>query len=587
MSSTAGWIGALRRAASVGPDRCRTLPRVIDEIAAKQPDAPALIGDAEAFSFGELAACQNRYARWVLAQNIAPGDRIGLMMPNRAEYLAAWLGLTRIGAVVALLNTNLRGASLAHCAEVADMRGVIVASELRDAYESAGPYLSRPLDLWIRGSGGILDEQLEAEGLSGAPLRQDESPEVGLSDPALLIYTSGTTGLPKAAHVSHHRIMMWSEWFAGLMDVQPHDRMYDCLPLYHSIGGVVATGSLLVAGGSVVVRERCSVRRFWDDVVENRCTLFQYIGELCRYLLQAQPHPLERAHGLRLCAGNGLRADVWQPFQERFGIPRILEFYAATEGTVSLYNVEGKVGAVGRVPPFMAHRSPAAIVKFDPDSATPLRGQDGLCLRAARDEVGELIGRLASGPAPSAQRFEGYTDAADSERKVLRDVFEPGDAWLRTGDLMRQDEQGFFHFVDRAGDTFRWKGENVSTLEVAEALCRAPGIEDAVVFGVAVPGMEGRAGMAALRIAADFDPKTLHAELTGRLPPYARPVFLRIRDALELTDTFKQKKSALAEEGFDLSRVAEALFVQDPEQGAYVPLSPGILERITAGRMRL
>jgi fatty-acyl-CoA synthase len=226
-------------------------------------------------------------------------------------------------------------------------------------------------------------------------------------------------------------------------------------------------------------------------------------------------------------------------------------------------------------------------VKFDPDSATPLRGQDGLCLRAARDEVGELIGRLASGPAPSAQRFEGYTDAADSERKVLRDVFEPGDAWLRTGDLMRQDEQGFFHFVDRAGDTFRWKGENVSTLEVAEALCRASGIEDAVVFGVAVPGMEGRAGMAALRITADFDPKRLHAELTGRLPPYARPVFLRIRDAFELTDTFKQKKSVLAEEGFDLARVAEALFVQDPEQGAYVPLTRGILERITAGRMRL
>jgi fatty-acyl-CoA synthase len=587
MSSTAGWIGALRRAASVGPDPSRTLPRVIDEIAAKQPDAPALIGDAEAFNFAELAACQNRYARWGLAQNIAPGDRIGLMMPNRPEYLAAWLGLTRIGAVVALLNTKLRGASLAHCLEVADMRGVIVASELRDAFESAGPYLSRPLDLWIRGSGGLLNEQLEPEGLSGAPLGRDEAPEVGLSDPALLIYTSGTTGLPKAAHVSHHRIMMWSEWFAGLMDVQPHDRMYDCLPLYHSIGGVVATGSLLVAGGSVVVRERFSVRRFWDDVVENRCTLFQYIGELCRYLLQAPPHPLERAHGLRLCAGNGLRADVWQPFQERFGIPRILEFYAATEGTVSLYNVEGKVGAVGRVPPFMAHRSPAAIVKFDPDSATPLRGQDGLCLRAARDEVGELIGRLASGPAPSAQRFEGYTDAADSERKVLRDVFEPGDAWLRTGDLMRQDEQGFFHFVDRAGDTFRWKGENVSTLEVAEALCRAPGIEDAVVFGVAVPGMEGRAGMAALRITADFDPKRLHAELTGRLPPYARPVFLRIRDAFELTDTFKQKKSVLAEEGFDLARVAEALFVQDPEQGAYVPLTRGILERITAGGMRL
>ncbi len=273
--------------------------------------------------------------------------------------------------------------------------------------------------------------------------------------------------------------MSWSQWFAGLMNTVPEDRMYDCLPLYHSIGGVVAPGSVLVSGGSVVIREKFSASRFWDDVVSQRCTLFQYIGELCRYLANAPPHPLERHHELRLCVGNGLHADVWSRFQDRFAIPRVFEFYAATEGTVSLYNVEGKIGAVGRVPSFMAHRSPAALVRHDTETGEPFRNATGFCEPVVQGEAGELIGRLTSDPAQAAQRFEGYTSAAESERKILRDVFKPGDLWQRTGDLMRQDEQGFFYFVDRVGDTFRWKGENVATTDVAAAVSSAPGVEDA------------------------------------------------------------------------------------------------------------
>ena len=312
----------------------------------------------------------------------------------------------------------------------------------------------------------------------GAPLSPAERRNVTINDRALLIYTSGTTGLPKAASISHRRILNWGGWFAGLTGASPDDRLYDCLPVYHSVGGVVAPCSMLFAGASVVLAEKFSATNFWQDVARFDCTLFQYIGELCRYLLKAPASEFERQHRLRLACGNGLRGDIWEEFQARFAIPQILEFYAATEGNFSLYNVEGKVGAIGRIPPLLAHRFPAAIVKVDPDSGSPVRGDDGLCVVCARDEAGEAIGRIGIADEGGG-RFEGYTDKAETEKKILRDVLAKGDAWFRTGDLMRLDAQGFFHFVDRVGDTFRWKGENVATSEVNDAIRQCQGVRDA------------------------------------------------------------------------------------------------------------
>jgi fatty-acyl-CoA synthase len=416
-------------------------------------------------------------------------------------------------------------------------------------------------------------------------LRDGEVRAPAVADRALCIYTSGTTGLPKAANVSHFRLMQWSHWFAGLMDVQPRDRMYDCLPLYHSVGGVVATGATLVGGGAVVLRERFSASGFWKDVVDERCTLFQYIGELCRYLLASPPQAEESRHALRLACGNGLREDVWREFRQRFRIPQILEYYAATEGNFSLYNCEGRPGAIGRIPPFLAHRVPVALVKYDVETAAPARDASGRCVRCAPQEAGEALGQVVS--ENRATRFEGYSEDAASARKILRDVFAAGDAWYRTGDLMRQDEQGFFYFVDRVGDTFRWKGENVSTTEVAGVIAACPGVADATVYGVSVPGSEGRAGMAAVVAAADFDPGELRRALVTRLPDYARPLFLRIVSALELTGTFKLRKQELALEGYDPARVRDALYIEDATRAAYVPLDAELHSRLQAGKLRL
>jgi fatty-acyl-CoA synthase len=582
------WVRALEATASIADQPQRTLARVIVEIARERPVAPALMSAAERFSYGTLAARINRYARWALAQDLAKGDIVALMMPNRPEYLAIWLGLTSVGVVVALLNTNLRGLALTHGVDTVAPKHLIVAADLADAFRSAAEALTCRPNIWWHGDAGGSDARVDlaVNSLSADPLADAECRAVTIADPALLIYTSGTTGLPKAAYVSHRRVLEWSFWFAGLMDLDPDDRMYDCLPLYHSVGGVVATGALLVRGGSVLIRDKFSAQRFWDDVADGGCTLVQYIGELCRYLVNAPHHPKERAHRLRLACGNGLQPDVWEKFQQRFAIPRILEFYAATEGNFSLYNVEGKIGAIGRVPSFLAHRFPLKLVRFDAVAAAPVRDARGFCVSCATDEIGEAIGKIPHGEARGGT-FEGYTDAKESERKILRNVFEPGDAWYRTGDLMRRDAAGFFYFVDRVGDTFRWKGENVSTSEVAAAITAFPGIVDATVYGVRIPGTEGTAGMAAIVCDGPLDFAGFRAHLAGRLPAYARPLFVRVMAKIAVTGTFKHAKSDLQREGYDLAATADAIYFDDPARREFVRLDGTLYGSIQAGKVRL
>jgi fatty-acyl-CoA synthase len=583
-SPAKAWLRALEMTAPIAANPTRSLPAIIDELAKAYGEAPALLSDRETLSYRALAARANRYARWALAQGVAKGDTVGLLMPNRPDYMAAWLGITRVGGVVALLNTNLTGRSLAHCIEIVAPRHMIVATELLESHAGARPHLTVRPGLWAHGADAAdftrIDRDLER--YSDGPLDAAEQRAVTIDDKALYIYTSGTTGLPKAANVSHARVTTWSHWFAGMMDTRPDDRMYDCLPMYHSVGGVVATGALLVNGGSVVISDKFSASRFWDDVARWDCTLVQYIGELCRYLVNAPPHPREAGHRIRLACGNGLRPDVWEGFKRRFGIAQILEFYAATEGNLSLYNVEDKPGAIGRVPSFLSHRFPAAIVKFDVERGEPLRDAEGFCIRCAPNEVGEAIGRIEH--ANPGGRFDGYTDAQASDKKILRDVLKSGDAWFRTGDLMRKDAQGYFYFVDRIGDTFRWKGENVATSEVAEAIARCPGVLDATVYGVTVPEADGRAGMAALVVADDFDLAALRRHIDASLPAYARPVFLRVRTELETTATFKHKKDELARAGYDPGATADAVYFSEPQ--AFVRMDAALFSRIQSGQVR-
>ena len=586
-SAAKSWLKAIEFTSRIEAHPHRLFADVVEERANKQPLHPALISDAESFSYSALAERINRHARWALSAGIERGDTVCLIVPSRPDYVAAWLGISRIGGVVALINTNLVGQSLAHCINLAKADHVILAQGLLEAFESARPHLDHPAKVWMHDGNDETRIDAALASLEGGPLSSAERRDVSINDRALLIYTSGTTGLPKAASISHRRILNWGGWFAGLCDAVPDDRLYDCLPVYHSVGGIVAPCSMLFAGASVALVDKFSASSFWQDIARFDCTLFQYIGELCRYLLKTSPSEFEREHRLRLACGNGLRGDIWEAFQARFAIPNILEFYAATEGNFSLYNVEGKVGAIGRMPPLLAHRFPAAIVKVDPESGVPQRNAAGLCIACGHDEIGEAIGRIGTADEGGG-RFEGYTDAAETAKKILRDVFAKGDAWFRTSDLMRRDAQGYFHFIDRLGDTFRWKGENVATSEVNEAIRDCPGIVDATTYGVMVPGCDGRAGMAAIVIEEDrFDLKTLADHLAQRLPAYAHPLFLRVSRMIDATETFKQKKHQLAREGFDPAAVSDPLYFRDPRSFAYRPLDAFGFADIAKGEIRL
>ncbi len=575
----------LSRISKIKPDSPHTVADIIEGWAEKRPNNVAIWFEDKKYTYREYNAAANRYARWAQSLGLKRGDSVALLMENRPEYMFAWGGLIKIGVTVALINTNLRERALAHSLAISNAKHVVLGAELAANYASCLDDMQEKLTAWATG-GAVqgaedLDKALAAQ--SDAALPKDVRKGMTANDKCFYIYTSGTTGLPKAANMSHLRIQTMMHSFAVAMRSTERDRMYDVLPLYHSAGGVCAIGSVLTVGGSVIIRRKFSATQFWDDCVKYRATQFQYIGELCRYLLNSPPHAKERKHRLRVVMGNGLRPEIWPAFKARFRIPKIIEFYGATEGNVSMVNPDGKVGAIGRIPGYMRRILQTRLVQFDIEHEHPVRNDKGFCVECGADEVGEAIGKIDE----QRGRFEGYSKGTDTEKKILRDVFEKGDAWFRTGDLLRRDKQYYYYFIDRIGDTFRWRGENVATSEVAEAISIFPGIKEANVYGVKVPGTDGRAGMAALVTAGPVDLAAFKAHLEKNLAAYARPVFLRMQGEIEITGTFKHRKVELVKEGYDPRTVKDPLFFLDPVDGQYVPLTPELHDRITAGEIRL
>ena len=570
----------------VGPDEHLTIANWVERWARERPDAPAILHEDRIVTYRGLEEGANRFARWAKAQGLGKGNVVTLLMENRPEYLMAWLGLIRNGTVAALVNTHLTGPPLAHSINIAGAKHVIVGAELGECFAAIAGSLEAKPKLWRFGSGTV-GEDLDAAltQVSGAALSPGEMPEVRCSDQALYIYTSGTTGMPKAAKISHMRMLHIMMAFQGAVNAGPNDRMYDVLPLYHSAGGICALGPVFLGGGSIVIREKFSATEFWDDCHRYRPTIFQYIGELCRYLLNTPASPLERQHNLKIAIGNGLRPEIWARFKERFGIPHIMEFYGATEGNVGMINYDGKLGAIGRVPSYARSVQKIRLIRYDMNRQEPVRSADGFCEETSAGEIGEAIGKIDQRTAGA--RFDGYTKREDSEKKILHNVFEKDDAWFRTNDLMRRDQHGYFYFVDRTGDTFRWKGENVSTSEVSEAISRFPGVLEANVYGVEVPGGEGKAGMVSLVTAKDFDLEAFAGHLQKNLPGYARPVFLRFQQTIAATSTFKQRKVELQKEGCDPSAVADPVRFRNAANGAYELLTPALYAEILAGKVKL
>jgi len=538
--------------------------------------------EGQSTTYAEFDAQASRFANWALGQGLKAGDCIALFMENRPDYVAAWAGFAKIGVVTALINHNLEGEALAHCVNISDARLIVTGAEQDAAIAGATALFKNAPKVWTLG--GQTGEDLGAALAATSPQRPDRAHRAGLlgKDLCLYVYTSGTTGLPKAARLTHARTQGMMKSFIAPCRITPKDRIYITLPLYHGTGGLCGIGQGLMTGATIILRKKFSASAFWDDATDEGATAIVYIGELCRYLVNSPPHPKERAHKIRTGFGNGLRPEVWEEFLERFNIPHLAEFYGSTEGNVSFINFDGKPGAIGRIPGWLKSQfAHVGFVKFDIETEEPVRGPDGFCIPAARDEPGEAIGKIGE---DVRQRFEGYNDQKATEKKLLRDVFEKGDLWFRTGDLLKMDKEGYIYFIDRIGDTFRWKGENVSTNEVGEALSKIDGIATANVYGVPVPGADGKAGMAAVTLDGDVDMPGVYKRLTALLPAYAVPIFIRVQPEAETTGTFKYRKVELVAEGFDPAKVeGDALWMYDPAEGGYAPVTAERYAKLLAG----
>ncbi len=554
--------------------RDESLVRVVELNARESADQLALQMDDEELTWGDLDAKGARIARLLSDLGVRTGDVVVLMGENSPSFIAAVLGIARVGATASLVNHHLEGGPLAHAIRSSRARAAIIQQSFAQSVRDLGDL---GLDHSITFDEGDLEERLKHTSANFPRVKVDPTSDF------VYIFTSGTTGLPKPCRVTHARSVLAGAGFGTLLfEFEPGDKLYSVLPLYHSSALLIGLGSCIITQTPLALRRTFSVKAFWSDVQRYRATAMLYIGELCRYLVNSPPSELEIENSIRVAVGNGLRADVWEEFAKRFQIPNIREFYSATEAPGLIANFTNKVGSVGHVP--FRRLGAMRLARYDVGKDELERDARGFCIECGPGEVGELLIKLKDNPKSALGEFRGYTDEAATQKKMLDGVFKQGDRYFRSGDLMRFDDNDYFYFVDRIGDTFRWKGENVSTAEVAEVISVAEGVRGATMSSVVVPGAEGQAGLAALECEGDFDPGLFWQVVQG-LPSYAQPRFVRLLPRLDTTGTFKIQKMQLRADGVDPDKVRDPLFVRLEDR--YVRLTRDLWRDVVAGRVRL
>ncbi|XP_044050614.1 very long-chain acyl-CoA synthetase-like [Siniperca chuatsi] len=560
----------------------------LDKVA-RQPHKKFILFEESSYTYSQADKESNRVARALSAHaHLKEGDTVALYLGNEPQFVWIWLALAKLGCTASLLNYNIRSKSLLHCFSCCEAKVLVTGADLQGAVEEVLPTLNQQgirvfilsEDCAVEGIESLSDKIQQA---SDQPLSPQLRANINIKSPALYIYTSGTTGLPKAAVINHERLWM-SSFLQAVAGIHSDDIIYVYLPLYHSAGFLMGLCGAIEKGITVVLRRKFSASHFWNDCRKYNVTVVQYIGEIMRYLCNTPKRDNDRDHKVRLALGNGIRADTWADFLQRFGDIRICECYGATEGNVGFVNYVGKVGAIGKEHFLHKMGCPYALIRYDTEKEEPVKDSRGFCIEVPRGETGLLVAKIGE-----RTPFAGYAkNKQQTEKKKLRDVFVKGDLYFNSGDLLKIDNEGFVFFQDRIGDTFRWKGENVATTEVADHLLMVDCIEEANVYGVKVPGHEGRIGMAAVKLKENmnFDGKAAYQHVKNYLPSYARPRFLRIQDALVVTGTFKQMKVKLAEEGFNPAIIWDPLFYLEDNKG-YVPMTQEIFNSITEGKIRL
>lgn len=567
------------------PMQTYTLADRLEEKAIAHPDKILLIYADQQQTYAQVNAFANQVARAAYASGLRCGDVVSVMMENRLEFFHIGFGLAKIGVTIALINTQIRGRALSHAIEAAKSKAFFFGAECWELFQEID-YRPAGVKYWlVEDSETPSNNSMDVPGFTAELSAQDASNvdrgwRAGARGDSFLFYifTSGTTGLPKAARITQMKWLGVGDGMVHIMRIAHEDVFYCVLPLYHGAAGMSLTSTALSAGATIVVRRKFSTRQFWPEVRKHNITVCQYIGEICRYLLNVPEQADDAQNPLRKMMGAGLGTDIWEKFQQRFGIEQVYEGWSATEANTNLINLENRIGACGRQP--FPEKHNARLVKWDVENDCHVRDDKGFLVSCQAGEVGEMIAMILNMPQTGAARFDGYTDASATEKKILRDVFQPGDMWWSSGDLLRFDEDRYFYFVDRIGDTYRWKSENVSTMEVAEALGDFPGMAVINIYGVKVPGQEGRAGMASvvMKEGETFNAKAFYEFVGERLPRYAAPVFVRISSDADMTATFKLRKVDLQEQGYNPANFSDPLFVRDEINHTYTPYSTAVLQ---------
>lgn len=553
--------------------------RLMEQQARDNADHLAVVFKDRSYTWRQANAETDRWANFFESRGIGAGDSVALLMDNRPEYVFALLGLGRIHAVAALINTNITGKGLTHAIQISNACACIVGSEHAGKLHEVHETLENvPSEMIFEQAESVPTDTFPSANLllANFPTERPQPPTLPRGDaPMCYIYTSGTTGLPKAAIIKNSRWFSASAMFGrGLLELSPKDINYVPLPLYHSTGMFAGLGSSLMTGATLALRTKFSASNFWSDIRQFEATSFVYIGELLRYLLNQPASSEDTHHKVRVITGNGLRPDIWTTFAERFQIGEIREFYGATEGNAPTVNLENRPGMVGRL------GLGQSILRCDLATGDVLRNPDGFCEKVDVGETGLLVAQIST-----TTPFDGYADKAATEKKILHDAFAKGDRSFNSGDLITLHENWWISFADRVGDTFRWKGENVSTNEVAEVLNDAPGVLESNVYGVLVPGADGRAGMASLNCREDFSLEDFSSFVMAKLPGYQRPYFLRLQQDMRITGTFKHQKVDYRKEGFDPSLIQDPLFFLDGSQ--YLAVDHEVFSSLQEGTRKL
>ncbi|EJM93467.1 acyl-CoA synthetase (AMP-forming)/AMP-acid ligase II [Pseudomonas sp. GM74] len=556
----------------------------------RNPDGPALLQGDVTLSYSEVNQWANRIAHHLIGQGIGKGDVVAVFIENRPELLVTILAVAKVGAISALLNTSQTRDTLVHSVNLVAPVAIIVGEELVPAYLAVRDRVSIKADrTWFVADQdtsrqpGIAPEgfvNLMTASLDDASDNPASSRQIFFDDPCFYIYTSGTTGLPKAGVFKHGRWMRSSASFGMIaLDMRPEDVVYCTLPLYHATGLCVCWGSAVSGASGFAIRRKFSASQFWNDARKYRATTIGYVGELCRYLVDQPPSADDSRHDVKKMIGNGLRPGAWNEFKTRFAVNHICELYAASDGNIGFTNILNFDNTIGFS--LMSWE----LVAYDHDSGAPIRQANGLMRKVAKGEQGLLLAKIDD-KAP----LDGYTDPQKTAKVVLEDVFEKGDRYFNTGDLLRNIGFGHAQFVDRLGDTYRWKGENVSTTEVENILLQHPLISEAVAYGVEIRNTNGRAGMAAITPAeslATLDFGELLAFAREQMPAYAVPLFLRVKVKMETTGTFKYQKTRLKDEAFDPAKTGDdPIYAWLPGTQTYVQVTEQLLSDIHGGKYR-